>query len=90
MSSKSTKEPDNNQMYQENTADLPLGRVLSEIIVPFSSLIPPQAEKMPSERSPFHLALLKIEFEKECREFLKRDSLRRTKKVITLSKSYGI
>ena len=76
MSSKSTKEPDNTQMYPENTADVPLGRVLSEIVVSFSSLIPPRSENIRSKRSPIHLALLKIEFEKECREFLKQDSLR--------------
>lgn len=69
MSSKSTKEPDNTQMYPENTADVPLGQVLSDIIVPFTSLIPPQAENVPSKRSPIHLALLKIEFENTCKEF---------------------
>jgi hypothetical protein len=71
MSSKSTKEPENTQLSLESTADVPLGRVISEIIVPFSSLFPPQAEKEHSKRSPIHLALLKIEFENVCREFLK-------------------
>ena len=70
MSSKSTKEPDNTQLYPENTADVPLGRVLLELIVPFSSLLPPHTESMPSKRSPIHLALLKIEFESACKEFL--------------------
>lgn len=71
MSSKSTKEPDNTQLYPENTVDVPLGLVLSEIIVPFTSLLPPQTENLPSKRSPIHLALLKIEFESACKEFLK-------------------
>jgi hypothetical protein len=70
MSSKGTKEPDNTQLFQENTADMPLGRVLLEIIVPFSSLLPPQTESTPSKRSPIHIALLKIEFEHACKEFL--------------------
>jgi hypothetical protein len=68
MSSKSTKKPNKTQLYPENTADVPLGRVLSKIIVPFSSLIPPQTENMPSKRSPIYLALLKIEFEDACKE----------------------
>ncbi len=69
MSSNSTKELRKTQLYSENTADVPLGRVLSEIIVSFSSFIPPHAENVPSKRSPIHLALLKIEFEDACKKF---------------------
>jgi hypothetical protein len=75
MSSKSTKEPDNAQLYPENTVDVPLGRVLSEIIVPFTSLLPPQAGNLPSKRSPIQLALLKIEFESACKEFLNNEPI---------------
>ena len=71
MSSKSTKEPEHNQIYPENTADLPLGEALSEIVIPYSSLLPPRSEIVESKRSLVHLALLKIEFEQACRDFWK-------------------
>ena len=71
MSSKSTKEPEHGQLYSENTADFPLGKTLSEIVIPYSSLLPPHSETVESKRNLVHLALLKIEFEQACRDFWK-------------------
>ena len=75
MSSKSTKEPETNQFLPENTTGLPLGEKLSEIIIPYSSLLPPRAGSSQSKRSPIHLTILKIEFEKACRDFWEQNKI---------------
>jgi hypothetical protein len=79
MSSKSFKNHESQSIEPEHTKDTPLGMVLSDVMIPISSLLhkkndtentlPSGILSTPSIRSPYHLAILKIEFEDACKDF---------------------